>query len=72
MGNRPLDILNNALNTPVIVRLRGSREFRGELQGYDVHMNLVLDNAEELNDGEIVRKLGSVVIRGDNVVYVSP
>lgn len=72
MGNRPLDILNNALNTPVIVRLRGSREFRGELLGYDVHMNLVLNNAEELNDGEIVRKLGSVVIRGDNVVYVSP
>ncbi|MFP4655683.1 MAG: LSm family protein [Methanohalobium sp.] len=72
MGNRPLDILNNALNTPVIVRLRGSREFRGELLGYDVHMNLVLNNAEELNEGEIVRKLGSVVIRGDNVVYVSP
>lgn len=72
MGNRPLDILNNALNTPVIVRLKGAREFRGQLQGYDVHMNLVLDNAEELKDGETVRKLGSVVIRGDNVVYVSP
>jgi small nuclear ribonucleoprotein (snRNP)-like protein len=72
MGNRPLDILNNALDTPVIVRLKGAREFRGQLQGYDVHMNLVLDNAEELNNGETVRKLGSVVIRGDNVVYVSP
>ncbi len=72
MANRPLDILNNALNTPVIVRLKGAREFRGELQGYDVHMNLVLDNAEELKDGEIIRKLGSVVIRGDNVVYLSP
>ncbi|NTV79388.1 MAG: small nuclear ribonucleoprotein, partial [Clostridiales bacterium] len=48
MGNRPLDILNNALNTPVIVRLKGAREFRGNLQGYDVHMNLVLEEAEEL------------------------
>ena len=63
MGNRPLDILNNALNTPVIVRLKGAREFRGKLQGYDVHMNLVLDEAEELKEGDIVRKLGSVVIR---------
>jgi small nuclear ribonucleoprotein len=35
-------------------------------------MNLVLDDAEELKEGETVRKLGSVVIRGDNVVYVSP
>ncbi|AKB84411.1 MULTISPECIES: LSm family protein [Methanococcoides] len=72
MGNRPLDILNDALNTSVIVRLKGTREFRGILQGYDVHMNLVLDEAEELSEGEVVRKIGGVVIRGDNVVYVSP
>jgi small nuclear ribonucleoprotein len=71
MGNRPLDVLNNALNTPVIVRLKGAREFRGNLQGYDVHMNLVLEEAEELREGE-TRKLGTVIIRGDNVVYVSP
>lgn len=72
MGNRPLDLLNEALNRPVIVRLKGQREFRGELMGYDIHMNLVLDNAEELSDGEVLRKLGTVVVRGDNVVYVSP
>ena len=72
MGNRPLDILNDSLNTPVVVRLKGAREFRGELQGYDVHMNLVLNKAEEVKDGESVRKMSSVVIRGDNVVYVSP
>ncbi|NOR48314.1 MAG: small nuclear ribonucleoprotein [Methanosarcinaceae archaeon] len=72
MGNRPLDILNDSLNTPVIVRLKGAREFRGELQGYDVHMNLVLNKAEEIKDGESIRKVDSVVIRGDNVVYVSP
>ena len=72
MENRPLDILNDSLNTPVIVRLKGAREFRGELQGYDVHMNLVLDKAEEIRDGESVRKMDSVVIRGDNLVYVSP
>jgi len=72
MENRPLDILNDSLNTPVIVRLKGAREFKGELQGYDVHMNLVLDKAEEIKDGESIRKMDSVVIRGDNVVYVSP
>ena len=72
MENRPLDILNDSLNTPVIVRLKGAREFRGELQGYDVHMNLVLDKAEEIKDGESIRKMDSVVIRGGNVVYVSP
>ncbi len=72
MGNRPLDTLNDVLDTPVLVRLKGSREFRGTLQGYDIHMNLTLTDAEELVDGEAVRRIGTVIVRGDNVVYVSP
>ncbi|AIY90390.1 LSm family protein [Geoglobus acetivorans] len=69
---RPLDVLNRALNTSVLVRLKGGREFRGILDGYDIHMNLVLLNAEEIQDGEVIKKMGSVVIRGDTVVFVSP
>lgn len=69
---RPLDVLNRSLNTPVLVRLKGGREFRGILDGYDIHMNLVLLNAEEIQDGEVVKRMGSVVIRGDTVVFVSP
>ncbi|KAF5422192.1 MAG: putative snRNP Sm-like protein [ANME-2 cluster archaeon HR1] len=76
MGKRPLDILNNALGKPVIIKLKGNRSFRGTLDGYDIHMNLVLDNAEELlnneSNDENIKKLGSVVVRGDNVVYISP
>lgn len=71
MGNRPLDVLGDALNSSVLVRLKGAREFRGMLKGYDMHMNLVLEDAEELlEDGS--RNLGTLVVRGDNVVYVSP
>ena len=72
MANRPLDVLNKALQTSVIVRIKGGREFRGVLNGYDVHMNLVLQNAEEIQGGEVTKKLGSVVIRGDTVVFISP
>ena len=72
MSQRPLDILNESLETPVIVRLKGGRDFRGELQGYDVHLNLVLDKAEELKDGAAIKKFGTNVVRGDNVVYNSP
>jgi small nuclear ribonucleoprotein len=72
MAQRPLDILNEALQSPVIVRIRGGREIRGELQGYDLHMNLVLDNAEETIEDKENRQLGTVILRGDNVVYISP
>lgn len=72
MGNRPLDVLNTALGKPVIIKLKGERSFRGTLEGYDIHMNLVLTNAEELSNGESIKKTGTVVVRGDNVVYISP
>lgn len=72
MAQRPLDILNESLNGPVIVKLKDGRAFRGELQGYDIHMNLVLDKTEEIIEGEDSKKLGTVVVRGDNVVYISP
>lgn len=72
MNQKPLDILDASLKSPVIVRLKGNREVRGKLQSYDVHMNLVLHDTEELKDGESLRKLGSIFVRGDNIVYVSP
>jgi small nuclear ribonucleoprotein len=72
MTKRPLEILDQVLNRqPVIVSLKGGREIRGVLQGYDVHMNLVLDKAEEEIGGQVV-KVGTLIVRGDNVIYISP
>ncbi len=72
MTKRPLDILDQVLNRqPVIVSLKGGRELRGVLQGYDVHMNLVLDKAEEIEEGTS-RNVGTLIVRGDNVIYISP
>jgi small nuclear ribonucleoprotein len=34
-------------------------------------MNLVLDKAEEV-EGEEVRSVGTLIVRGDNVIYISP
>lgn len=72
LAEKPLDVIHKALDGNVIVELKGSREFRGKLVGYDIHMNLVLEEAEELNNGEPIRSLGHVVVRGDNVVLISP
>lgn len=73
MAKRPLDVLHGALNTRVMVELRGGREYRGTLDGYDhPHMNLVLTTAEEVHDGSAVRTLSSVILRGDSIVYISP
>ena len=70
--SRPLDVLGRALNSQVLIKLKGGREFRGVLESFDMHMNLVLNDAEELESGESSRRLGVVLIRGDNIVYISP
>lgn len=69
---KPLNVLNQAINKQVMVELKGNREYRGILDGYDPHMNLVLKNAEELLKGEVVRKLAVTIVRGDNVIFISP
>lgn len=69
---KPLAILNKSINQQVIVELKGKRGYRGILDGYDPHMNLVLKNAEETHESQVVRKLETTIVRGDNVIYISP
>jgi len=68
-----LKILSKSLGNTVLVRLRGGKLLRGILQGYDQHMNLVLEEAEEIsNENSTQKRLGMIVIRGDNVMMISP
>lgn len=69
---RPLDLLNNSKGKEVIVQLKMNRQISGELLAFDININLVLDNAKELENGEMKKKLGLTFIRGDSVIYVSP
>lgn len=69
-AQRPLDTLNDGINNQVLVVLKGNKEIRGKMLSYDIHMNLAIEGAEELVDGEMKRKLGLVVVRGDNILYV--
>lgn len=65
-------ILESSLGKVVLVRLKGGRSLRGKLEGYDQHMNLVLGEAEDISDLNNVQGLGSIIVRGDNVVIISP
>ncbi|MBI2143807.1 small nuclear ribonucleoprotein [Candidatus Woesearchaeota archaeon] len=69
--SRPLDALNQARNKRVIVELKNNKQYTGVLKAFDIHVNVVLDNAEERSNGEVTRKLGSVFLRGDMIVMIS-
>ncbi len=67
-----MKVLADSLNKKVLIRLKGNKRIRGQLAGFDQHMNLLLNDGEELNDDGSFSKVGSIVIRGDNVVLISP
>ena len=69
---RPLDALNAARSKRVLVELKNSSQFVGKLKAFDIHVNVVLEDAEERSGGETRRKLGVVFIRGDAIVTISP
>lgn len=65
-------ILEESLGKVVLVRLKGGRSLRGKLQGFDQHMNLVLEEAEDITESAQTESLGTIVVRGDNVIIISP
>ncbi len=71
-SSRPLDALNKSRNKKVMVELKNGRQYVGKLNSFDIHINVVLDDAEERVDGEVKRKLGSVFLRGDTITVIVP
>lgn len=71
-GSRPLDTLNAARNKTVMVDLKNGSRYVGKLRAFDIHINVVLEEAEEYHNGEVKRKLGTVFIRGDAITILTP
>ncbi|GIU70526.1 MAG: RNA-binding protein [Candidatus Nitrosocaldaceae archaeon] len=65
-------ILSDSVGKVVLIKMKGGKAIRGTLKGYDQHMNLLLENSQELLDEGNTVDLGTIVVRGDNVVIISP
>jgi len=70
--SRPLDALNRARDKRVIVELKNNKQYIGTLKAFDIHINVVLEDAEEREQEVVKRKLGTVFIRGDTITIISP
>ena len=70
MADEISTLMNNSKNKVVLLRLRNTKTIQGILLDFDIHMNLTLDNAEDISD-EKHESLGKILLRGDNVLAVS-
>ena len=68
---RPLDALNKARDKRIIVELKNNKQYIGKIKSFDIHINVVLEDAEERVNGEVTRKLGTVFIRGDTITVIA-
>jgi small nuclear ribonucleoprotein len=68
---RPLDVLGSSEDKRIIIRLKSGEEITGILKAFDSHINVWLDESEIKNSEKEV-KLGRVLVRGDNIIFVSP
>ncbi|MEM4576888.1 MAG: LSM domain-containing protein [Candidatus Nezhaarchaeales archaeon] len=67
----PLKLLMKAINEEIVVRLKDGRSCRGILEKCDQCMNLLLNDAEEINEEKgPIAKYGKVLIRGSNILFV--
>ncbi len=69
---RPLDLLNNSKGQEVLATLKGGKQYVGTLLAFDIHINLVLDNVKEMENGETKKSLGLTFLRGDTIIFISP
>ncbi len=70
-GRRPLDVLDTAKGDRVIAKLKGGQTVSGNLKAFDLHLNMWLEDASVTTD-EGQTDYGKLIIRGDNVILVSP
>jgi small nuclear ribonucleoprotein len=67
----PQNLLEKSVGRQVSVLLKDGRLIEGTLQGYDEYMNMVMESSSE-TAGETKRILGTVIVRGNNVLSISP
>jgi small nuclear ribonucleoprotein (snRNP)-like protein len=70
--DRPLDLLNSAKGKEILVQLKDGKQFVGTLLAFDIHINVVLESAKEVENGEQKTSYGLTFLRGDTIVFISP
>lgn len=70
MADEISTLMNSSKNKVILLRLRNNKTVKGNLQDFDIHMNLTLKDAEDISGGKTT-KLGTVLLRGDNILALS-
>ncbi|HIP62610.1 MAG TPA: Like-Sm ribonucleoprotein core [Archaeoglobus profundus] len=70
----PNQMVKSLIGKVIRVEMKGEEsDLVGRLEGVDDYMNLYLSNAMEYSkNGEKIRNLGTIILRGNNIVIIQP
>ena len=67
MSEKPLDVLEQAREKKILIKLKDKSEVIGNLKAFDLHLNIWVSDTEI--DG---KKVPDMLIKGYSIVYISP
>ena len=70
MADEISTVMTSCQGKSVLLRLRNTKTIQGTLIDFDIHMNLTLNNAEDITEEKHLN-LGKVLLRGDNILAIS-
>ena len=70
MADEISTLMSSCQGKMVLLRLRNTKTIQGILIDFDIHMNLTMDDAEDISE-EKHASLGKILLRGDNILAIS-
>ena len=70
MADEISTVMSNCQGKIVLLRLWNTKTLQGILIDFDIHMNLTLNNAEDISEEKHL-SLGKILLRGDNILAIS-
>ena len=72
----PSELIDRCVGSPIFVVMKSNTELEGTLRGFDVYVNMVLDDVTEyevLPDGSVrTSKREQILLNGNNIAALVP
>ncbi|KAF3560768.1 hypothetical protein DY000_02011141 [Brassica cretica] len=71
----PSELIDRCIGSKIRVIMKGDKELVGVLKGFDVYVNMVLEDVTEFEitaEGSRVTKLDQILLNGNNIAILVP
>ncbi|KIZ06653.1 hypothetical protein MNEG_1305 [Monoraphidium neglectum] len=71
----PSELIDRCIGSRIWVIMKGDKEIVGTLRGFDVYVNMVLEDVAEIEitpEGRIINRLDTILLNGNNIAVLVP